>query len=134
MGNYRCRKDGFLPGWQINVANMIFQGYSDAEIIRTLWPEKVTDGQKAAVRKKLYNLKRDEKFQEYYRSLITEWSVHNVGKALTTLAKQMDDKNGWLANKACNDILTQSKQFTGNDENSVVVRVEGMPELGVPEE
>ena len=123
-----------MLGWQMNVAQMIFQGYSDSEIIRTTWPEKDSPGQIEGLRRKLRALKKDKDFQEYYKSLITEWSVHNVGKALTTLAKQMDDKNGWLANKACNDILTQSKAFTGNDENTVLVKVEGMPELGVPEE
>lgn len=134
MGNYRARRENFLQGWQINVAEMMFRGMSDDEIVKEVWPEKTEPNQIRNAKNRLRTLRKNEKFQEYYRSIITEWSVHNVGKALSKLASQMDDKNGWLANKACNDILNQSKNFTGSDDNTVLVKVEGMPELGVPEE
>lgn len=134
MGNYRSRRPGFLQGWQITVADLMFRGYTDEQIIKEVWPEKTEDKQIYAAKARLRNLRKDEKFQEYYRSIITEWSVHNVGKALTKLAAQIDDSNGWLANKAANDVLTQSKSFTGNDENTVLVKVEGMPEIGTPDE
>lgn len=135
MGNYACRRDGYLLGWQINVADMMFRGYTDEQICKELWDIDKDDKQKLTnAKQKLRKLRRNEKFQEYYRSIITEWTVHNVGKALTTLASQMDNSNGWLANKACNDILAQSKNFTGVDENTVVVKVEGMPELGTPDD
>ena len=134
MGNYAIRRDGYLQAWQINVAELMFRGYSDGDIIKELWPNKTEEKDIKSLKGKLQRLRRNAKFQEYYKSIITEWSVHNVGKALTKLASQMDDKNGWLANKACNDILLQSKAFTGNDENTVLVKVEGMPELGTPED
>lgn len=123
-----------MQGWQITVAELMFRGYTDEQIIKEVWPEKTEDKQIYAAKARLRNLRKDEKFQEYYRSIITEWSVHNVGKALTKLAAQIDDSNGWLANKAANDVLTQSKTFTGNDENTVLVKVEGMPEIGTPDE
>lgn len=134
MGNYRSRRPGFLEGWQVNVAEMMFRGYTDMQIIEEIWPEKTEKKQKENARRRLRKLREDEKFQEYYRTLIKEWSIHHVGEALIELASQMHDKNGWLRNKACNDILMQSKQFIGNDENTVVVKVEGMPELGIPDE
>lgn len=134
MGNYKARKPGFIAGWQTNVARMQFQGKSDEEIITVTWPELVEAGKMEAGRQRLRRLRHDEKYNEYYRTLITEWSAKHVGKALNRLAQQIDDPNGWLANKAANDVLAQSKQFTGSDENTVVVKVEGMPELGVPEE
>ena len=134
MGNYRCRRPGYIPGWQINVAEMMFQGKNDEYIVGEIWPELVEKGKVTAGKQRLQRLRRDEKFLEYYKSLMTEWSVHHVGRAMNRLAAQIDDPNGWLANKAANDVLNQSKQFTGNDENTVVVKVEGMPELGVPDE
>lgn len=123
-----------MQGWQITVAELMFRGFTEEQIIAEIWPEKTEEKQIHAAKARLRNLRKDEKFQEYYRSIITEWSVHNVGKALTKLAAQIDDPNGWLANKAANDVLTQSKAFTGSDESTVLVKVEGMPELGVPEE
>lgn len=135
MGNYRSRRPGFLQAWQINVADLMFRGFTDDEIVETVWPQKETKNQKDAAKQRLRNLRKDERFQEYYRSIITEWSVHNVGKALNKLSQQIDSEKEWLANKAANDVIQQSKALiTGADDNSVIIKVEGMPELGVPEE
>ena len=134
MGNYRARKPGYIAGWQINVARMQFQGKSDDDIVAATWPDLVEKGKVEAGKQRLRRLRHDEKYLEYYRSLITEWSSKHVGAALNKLAEQINDPNGWLANKAANDVLAQSKAFTGSDENTVVVKVEGMPEMGVPEE
>lgn len=135
MGNYRSHRPGFLQGWQINAADMMFRGYTDEEMVKELWPEKTQQNQIQAAKKRLRNLRRDEKFQEYYRSLVNEWSVHHVGRALKKLSEQIDSNQPWLANKAANDVLTQSKlMLTGTDDGTVVVRVEGMPELGTPDD
>lgn len=135
MGNYRARRPGFLQGWQINAADMMFRGYTDEQMVRELWPQKETDSQIRAAKQRLRNLRRDEKFQEYYRTLVTEWSVHHVGRALQKLSDQIDSNQPWLANKAANDVLLQSKQMmTGMDDGTLVVKVEGMPELGTPDE
>lgn len=135
MGSYISRRPGFLQGWQINVAEYMFRGFTDEEIIREIWPNKETPNQIRAAKQRLRNLRRDEKFQEFYRSLVTEWSIHHVGKALSKLSEQIDSDQPWLANKAANDVLLQSKQLTtGMDDGTVVVKVEGMPELGTPDE
>lgn len=135
MANYRARRPGFLQGWQINAADMMFRGYTDKEMIRELWPDKVTEKQISNARRRLRVLRADEKFQEYYRSLVNEWSIHHVGKAYNKLAEQIDCDQPWLANKAANDVIQHSKQMlTGMDDGTVVVKVEGMPELGTPDE
>ena len=134
MGNYRSRRPGFLEGWKIGAADMMWRGMTDDEITKALWPERTEQQQKNA-KARLRNLRKDEKFQEYYRSLVTEWSVHHVGKAYNKLVEQIDSDQPWLANKAANDVITQSKaMLTGMDDGTVVVKVEGMPELGTPDE
>lgn len=113
----------------------MFRGYTDEEMVKELWPQKTEPNQIQAAKKRLRNLRRDEKFQEYYRTLVQEWSIHHVGKALKKLSDQIDSNQPWLANKAANDVLTQSKlMLTGADDGTVVVKVEGMPELGTPDE
>jgi len=140
MGNYKSRRPGFLQGWQINAAELMFRGYTEEQIVREIWGDfdKETDAGRKKLRNnkaRLRNLRNDEKFQEFYRSLITEWRVHHVGKALDTIAKQMDSNQPWLANKAANDVLTHSKELvTGADDNTVLIKFEGMPELGVPDD
>jgi len=134
MGNYSTRNKELLTGWQMNVAHMMFRGVADKDIVIEQF--KVDPEDEKGIRNgkdKLRRLRRSQKFQDYYQSLITEWRVRNIGKALTRLEEQLDEKNGWLRNKACNDILNQSKQFTGNDENTVVVKVESGIALGTPD-
>ena len=135
MGNYRARRPGFLQGWQINAADMMFRGFTDEQMVRELWPQKTEVGQIRAAKQRLRNLRKDEKFQEYYRTLVQEWSMHHVGRAFNKLSEQIDSDQPWLANKAANDVLTHSKQMiTGMDDGTVVVKVEGMPELGTPDD
>ena len=136
MGNYRARRAGFLQAWQINVAEYTFQGYDDNAIAKFLWDIDGSDKRKLEnAKQRLRRLRQNEKWQEYYRSILTEWSVHNVGKAFRKLSEQIDSNQPWLANKAANDVITLSKPvIQGNESNEIVVKVEGMPELGVPDE
>lgn len=136
MGNYKCRRAGYLKGWQIDVADYMFQGKSDEEIIRLVWydREEPDKRQIANGRNRLRTLRNNPKFQEYYKSIITEWSVRNVGKAMNKLAAQIDCGQAWLENKAANDVLTHAKKMVlGEDENTIHVHVEGMPEIGSPD-
>lgn len=141
MGNYRSRRPGMLQGWQMDCALMMFQGYTDDEIIekvllkgRQKMPE-LTQNQRNAYRKRMRNLRRDPVFVEYYKSIITEWSIHNVGPALNKLADQMrNSSEPWLVNKAINDILNRGMAtFQSEDANKVKVEIVGMPDLGTPD-
>ena len=132
MGNYKCRRPGMLQAWQIRAAEMMFQGYTNDDIIRELWPNTKSISWK---RKQLRELCKDETFMEYYRSIIQEWSLHSTGPALRKLRAQLDSEKERLANKAANDIIQQSKQIiTGADDNTVVIKMEGMPDLGCPDD
>lgn len=134
MGTYKCRQEGFLKAWQINVAELMFRGKNQEQIISEVFPEAVTEGQRAGKRKQLRRLRENEKFQAYYKSLVTEWSVHNVGKALSKLSEQIDSDKPWIANKAANDVLIHSKQFMNDgDDKAVVVKFEGGVNLGTPD-
>ena len=135
MAKYRSHEPGFLKGWQIDGADLMFRGYSDKKIVEELWPEKTEDKQIKSACQRIRNLRRTARFQEYYRTLVTEWSSHHVGKALNKLVEQIDCDQPWLANKAANDVIQHSKQMlTGVDDGTVVVKVEGMPELGTPDD
>ena len=141
MGFYRSRRPGMLQGWQMDAALMMFQGYTDDQIIeKILLPRgstmsELTRSQKAYKRDRLRRLRKDPIFREYYKSLITEWSVHNVGPALNKLSEQMmTAKEPWLVNKAINDILNRAlPAFESEDANTIKVEIVGMPELGSPE-
>ena len=56
--------------------------------------------------------------------------------ALTKIIQQIDGSNDWLANKAANDIVLLAKTIgiVKSDETALKVQIEGMPELGNPDE
>ena len=134
-------RKGMLLGWQLTVASLMFQGHTNEEIVDIMWPG-LTEKQRKYKKKVLTDLVGKEEFQDHYRRKINAWSMHNVGPALNKLSEQMhcDEKDDslkakWMANKAANDILLYSKGvITGADDNTMVVKFEGMPELGEPEE
>jgi len=58
-------------------------------------------------------------------------------RAIGRIDKQIDDENGWLANKAANDYITAAKTLgiLGADESkSIQVQITGMPDLGSPDQ
>ena len=59
-----------------------------------------------------------------------------VPRAVGRLEKQVDDENGWLANKAANDMVNLAKT-TGifqSEEKALNVKIEGLPDLGSPDD
>lgn len=59
-----------------------------------------------------------------------------VPRAVGRLELQIDDDNGWIANKAANDVVNLAKT-TGifqSEEKAVSVRFEGMPDIGSPDQ
>lgn len=145
MGNYRARRPGFITAWKMEAANLMFQGLPDKEITKRMASaEYRACGDDDALKKKLYhkwrnklnNLRKDPTFQEYYQSLVTEWRVHAFGPSLKKLREQVDSPEPWLANKAANDVLNRIGRdpfSDGKDDSAVVIKFEGMPELGSPE-
>ena len=60
-----------------------------------------------------------------------------VPGAISRIDTQVDDENGWLANKAANDYITLARSLgviANEEEKSISVRIEGMPDLGSPDQ
>ena len=121
------------------ICREMFDGVPIDDIARMHYSCRGADGQidktkLATARRKINALKHKPAFQECYRALVKELVMDNFGQAVKKLGLQIDDPNGWLANKAINDYLTRfGPQIMGEDNKEIVVRVEGMPELGTPD-
>ena len=59
-----------------------------------------------------------------------------VPMAVSKIRSQVSNENDWVANKASNDImnLARSTGIFGNEERALTVRVEGMPDIGSPDD
>lgn len=85
-------------------------------------------------REKLVAWRRSEKVQAAYKALLLEGMMPAIAQAAQKLVEQIRDPQGWLANKAANDVLTRfMPQLFHEDSSTITVKVEGMPELGVPD-
>lgn len=73
-------------------------------------------------------------YDTVWKDEIRKISIAMSSEALKRIKSQIRDDNGWLANKAANDSLTFAKPLIwGEDDRTVSVKIEGMPELGSPD-
>lgn len=124
---------------QVQAMRLLLEGKSEEEVAIIAFDVRDETGSEpdpAKVKKAvevLHKWQRDPKVQECWRHLLVESVRPDIVRALKRIARQIDDENGWLANKAANDLLTRfASQIIGEDENTTVIRVEGLPELGIP--
>lgn len=92
--------------------------------------------------KKVYNAKKrlkawqnDAVFQSYYRDLIRSVMMPAYSRAVNRLNTQIDDPNQWIAQGAAREVITRfGPDIMGQSDQTVTVKIEGMPDLGVPDQ
>lgn len=124
----------------MTAARMIADGYSMHKIAAVLWD--VTDGNgntdKSKLNRALNNLRgwrRQPEFQAMYRETLLEMTEPICGRAIKRISEQVDDENPWIAQNASREVLTRFLPMVmGEDDKTVTIKVEGMPDMGSPEE
>ena len=129
-----------LTKQQFLACEYAFEGKSAREIARLMFPclkegtQEYDDSKVEYYARKIRKWMKDDSFKECYQALLKELAYNTVGFSLRNLQKQLTDSNGWLANKAANDLLNKLYPVVmGENQNELVVKVEGMPELGEPD-
>ena len=70
-----------------------------------------------------------------YRKLQRTEAMPRYAKAMNVLEKQLGSRNEWVAQGAAREIATRFEQkLMGAEETEIVVRIEGAPELGEPDD
>jgi hypothetical protein len=99
-----------------------------------------TPSAKAKARKALRKLMEKPGFEECFRAIVRQETQGLYAQSIKQLGEQVamsatDPKRGWLVNKAANDIINKYHDTVmGVNSNEVLVKVEGMPTLGKPED
>ena len=107
-----------------DVLNCVFRVWKDSE-----------PAERKKAEKTLRDWVRKEGFQACFRGIVKENALPKYSKAANKLYEQIDSDNAWIANKAANDVLTRFGPYVmGAEEQQITVRVEGLPELGVPDD
>ena len=116
-------------------AKMMAMGRDLPDIYLAIFGTDRTDPvQVKQAEEKLRKMRRHPEWDDYYRKFINDRIASIYGKAIGVCERQLDDSNGWLANKAANDIIGLGKTAVmGNADNELTVKIEGMPEIGAPD-
>lgn len=121
-------------------ARMLADGYTIHEIASALWnvaneDGSVNKGKLRSAEEKLRLWRKRPEFAELYRDTLREMTEPACGKAVKKITEQVDDENPWIAQNAAREVLTRFLPMVmGEDDKTITIKVEGMPELGTPEE
>ena len=127
-----------LTAKQERFIRMSAQGCSRAEILMAVFGIDVETEDAKKIHNADATMSRWRKLPEFE----TVWKdeVRNVlygctSEAIQVIRKQMKSEDQpWLQNKAANDVLNYGKsQIYGDEEKTVNVKIEGMPEIGSPD-
>lgn len=114
------------------------QGKSRAEILKEIFNLDMETASEREIRNadnRMCDWKKHPEYERVWKSEIRDVLLGITGEAVQVIAGQLNKTElPWLQNKAANDILNYGKQqIYGNEENEVTIRIEGMPELGMPD-
>jgi len=121
-----------------NFIRMEARGEPHDVVLREIFgPEYVTDKKlKNAAESKMDRWRHRADRQAIWDDETKSRVLRRVPAAISRLEKQIDSDNDWIANKAANDYISLAKA-TGilqTEEKAVHVQVEGLPEIGSPDE
>jgi hypothetical protein len=120
---------------QERFVRMEANGIPTLEIIKAIFGLEPDDPEYHSAECKLSRWRKHPKYEECWKDEIRKQCFPLMSKAMRKLNQQVESEEGWLSNKASNDIINIAKQrIFGNEDNTVNVQVTGMPDLGSPDQ
>ena len=111
------------------------QGYSTDEITQELWGEGKGDPHYGVLSQKLSRWRQNPEYNKLWMEFMGKLGRDLLSEGLRKLRKQVRSEQDWLANKAANDVVNFAKgRVFGDEEKTVTVKFEGMPDLGTPDQ
>ena len=113
------------------------QGKTRPEIVKAVFdidlaeqPEKAN-----AVDLKMSRWRKLPEFESIWKDEVRSILYGCTAEAIQVIKGQLREDIPWLKNKAANDLLSYGKQqIYGDEERTVHVQIEGMPEFGSPDD
>ena len=131
------RKNPNLTVDQERFVRMEANGITSREIIFELWGMKEEDDPKAYhnLECKLSDWRKHPKYEETWRDEVRKQDFGDYSLARKTLRRSMKADDQWLAMQSAVNVLNNSgKRIFGAEENAVTVRIEGLPDIGSPDD
>lgn len=125
-----------LPANVKKFIQMEAQGCQRPEILKEVFG--ITDIHDNAVHAadcKMSRWRKHPLYHQVWDEEIKKQDYIMMSRARAKLRNQLESSNEWLVNKAANDIIAQgNRHIYGEDEKALHVKIEGMPEIGSPDD
>lgn len=112
-------------------------GYTTRECIKELFGLEEKDDPKEFhnYECKMAKWRKHPAYLQVWKEELNNISISLMNMSLKRIRAQIDSqKDGWLANKAANDSINFAKaRLFADEDKSVTVRIEGMPDIGSPD-
>ena len=121
---------------QERFVRMQANGCEFPEIIKAIWGIEKGDKEYHSCECKLTRWRKHPKYEEVWKDEVRSQDYSDYTTARKTLRRSMnDDKDKWLAMQSAVNVLNNSgKRIFKDEENTVTVRIEGMFDLGSPDD
>ena len=127
-----------LTAQQELFVRMSAQGKSRPEILKAVFDIDIETTPANEVKNadnKLSRWRKHPDFEAVWKDEVRAILYGCTSEAIQTIRKQMREKDDWLQNKAANDLLNYGKQqIYGDEEKTVHVQIDGMPDIGSPDD
>lgn len=132
------KKNPDLTVEQDRFVRMEANGMISPEIILALWGLKREDDPKKyhAYECRLSDWRKHPKYEEVWKDEVRRQDYGDYTAARKVLRRSMNqEKDGWLAMQSAVNVLNNSgKRIYAGEDSAVTVRIEGMPDLGTPDQ
>lgn len=127
-----------LTGQQEKFIRMSAQGCSRPEILKAVFDLDVSTATESEIHSADCKMSRWRKlpdFESTWKDEVRQILYGCTAEAVQVIKSQLRSDQGWLQNKAANDLLNYGKtQIYGDEEKAVHVKIEGLPDLGSPDQ
>jgi hypothetical protein len=127
-----------LTADQERFVRMSAQGKSRAEILKEIFDIDIDTADYRTINNadaKMCRWRKLPEFESIWKDEVRSILYGCTAEAVQVIKSQLKSDQGWLQNKAANDLLNYGKaQIYGEEEKAVHVKIEGMPDLGSPDD
>lgn len=123
---------------EAQICRLEAEGHKTADIILAVYGVQKTEENKRKeyhyAYKKMLRAKQQPGYAEMYKEIVREAAFAQHGYAMRKIIEQIDDENGWLAQNAAREVLNRTTPIIfGKEADTITVKIEGMPEIGTPD-
>jgi hypothetical protein len=123
---------------QEKFVRMSAQGKTRPEILREVFGldiETSPDNAIANADNKMSRWRKHPDFEKVWKDEVRSILYGCTAEAVQVIKSQLKSDQGWLQNKAANDLLNYGKnQIYGDEERTVHVQIDGLPDIGSPDD